>query len=877
MEKNQQPPRLAQWVLKIFHTDRKEFTHLGDFIQVYNEIYKKNGKFRAWVWYWIQTFKTLPWILSIKIYWSFVMFQNYITTALRNVFKNKGFSLINVTGLAIGMAACLLIFLFVQDELSYDAYHEKADQIYRIAVDYKLRSQEFEVATVGPVVAETMISLYPEVEDAVRFRDPGDLIIQYGDISFRESAAVFTDPSFFNVFSIPLIAGDQKTALAEPHSLVLSRKMAEKYFRNDNPLGKTLKVGNRDDYKVTGVIEKIPDNTHFHYDFLLSMASLDESRVPSWLTLNFQTYLLLKPGSDTKVLESKFSELVTKYVGGEIEKITGISAKLAFGSGQFRFQFYLQPLRDIHLHSDLLAELEANSDIKYVYIFSAIALFILIIASINFMNLSTARSAGRAKEVGVRKVLGSQRIQLIRQFLAEAVFFSFFSMILAFFLVSLFLSTFNHLSGKSLSISSLGSLFFIGMILLIAILTGILSGVYPAFFLSAFQPVKVLKGELQRGVRSGPLRNSLVVFQFTATIILIIGTLSVYRQLQFIQNRKLGFEKEHVLILDNANLLRDQSQAFKGEVLTHPEYLSATVTGYLPIPSSRNATTVFPEGDVRSSSTVQFWTVDYDYIKTLGMTIARGRDFSREYSTDTSSVIINQRAAREFGWEDSIGKKISLPTSTKGDFITLHVIGVVEDFHYESLRDNIAPLILRLGEDRGHISFRIRTENMNKTITLLKRKWNEFLPIQPFDYYFMDDRFDTMYRSERRIGEVLGVFAFLAVIIGCLGLFGLASFTSERRTKEIGIRKVLGASIPNIMKLLLREFFILVVIANIISWPIAYFVINRWLKGFAYRAPLSIWIFLASGCSAILIALLTVSYQAVKSAVTNPVDSLRYE
>jgi len=877
MEKNQQPPRLAQWVLKIFHTDRKEFTHLGDFIQVYNEIYKKNGKFRAWVWYWIQTFKTLPWILSIKIYWSFVMFQNYITTALRNIFKNKGFSLINVTGLAVGMAACLLIFLFVQDELSYDAYHEKADQIYRIAVDYKLRSQEFEVATVGPVVAETMISLYPEVEDAVRFRDPGDLIIQYGDISFRESAAVFTDPSFFNVFSIPLIAGDQKTALAEPHSLVLSRKMAEKYFRNDNPLGKTLKVGNRDDYKVTGVIEKIPDNTHFHYDFLLSMASLDESRVPSWLTLNFQTYLLLKPGSDTKVLESKFSELVTKYVGGEIEKITGISAKLAFGSGQFRFQFYLQPLRDIHLHSDLLAELEANSDIKYVYIFSAIALFILIIASINFMNLSTARSAGRAKEVGVRKVLGSQRIQLIRQFLAEAVFFSFFSMILALFLVSLFLTTFNHLSGKSLSISSLSSLFFIGMILLIGILTGILSGVYPAFFLSAFQPVKVLKGELQRGVRSGPLRNSLVVFQFTATIILIIGTLSVYRQLQFIQNRKLGFEKEHVLILDNANLLRDQSQAFKGEVLTHPEYLSATVTGYLPIPSSRNATTVFPEGDVRSSSTVQFWTVDYDYIKTLGMTIARGRDFSREYSTDTSSVIINQRAAREFGWEDSIGKKISLPTSTKGDFITLHVIGVVEDFHYESLRDNIAPLILRLGEDRGHISFRIRTENMNKTITLLKRKWNEFLPIQPFDYYFMDDRFDTMYRSERRIGEVLGVFAFLAVIIGCLGLFGLASFTSERRTKEIGIRKVLGASIPNIMKLLLREFFILVVIANIISWPIAYFVINRWLKGFAYRAPLSIWIFLASGCSAILIALLTVSYQAVKSAVTNPVDSLRYE
>ena len=507
MKGYRQPPRLAQWVLKIFYTDRRKFTHLGDFIQVYNEIYRKNGRLRAWSWYWIQTFKTLPWILSNKIYWSFVMFQNYITTALRNIFKTKGFSLINITGLAIGMAACLLIFLFVQDELSYDAYHEKADRIYRIAVDYKLRSQELEVASVGPVVADTMISKYPEVENAVRFRDLGDQIIQYKDKSFRESRVIFSDSTFFDIFSIPLIAGNQDTALAEPHSLVMSKKMAEKYFRNDDPLGKILKVGNQDDYKVTGVIEKIPDNTHFHYDFLLSMASLDESRIPVWLTLNFQTYLLLKPESDPKVLEAKFPELVTRYVGGEIEKITGISAKLIFGSGQFRFQLYLQPIRNIHLHSDLLAELEANSDIKYVYIFTAIALFILIIASINFINLSTARSAGRAKEVGVRKVLGSQRIQLIRQFLAEAIFFSVFSMILALFLVSLFLPAFNHLSGKSLSISSLISLLTIGMTLLITILTGIFSGVYPAFFLSAFQPVKVFKGELHRGVRSSSLRN----------------------------------------------------------------------------------------------------------------------------------------------------------------------------------------------------------------------------------------------------------------------------------------------------------------------------------------------------------------------------------
>jgi putative ABC transport system permease protein len=877
MKAYRQPPRLAQWVLKTFYTDRGKYTHLGDFIQVYDETYRKKGRLRAWGWYWMQTFKTLPWILSNKIYWSFVMFQNYITAALRNIFKNKGFSLINITGLSIGMAACLLIFLFVQDELSYDAYHDKADRIYRIAVDFKMQSQEFQVATIGPVAADMMISRYPEVENAVRFRGLGDHIIQYKDKSFRESGIVFTDPSFFQIFSIPLIAGNPDTALAEPHSLVLSQKMAEKYFRSENPLGKILKVGNQDDYRVTGVIEKIPDNTHFHYDFLLSMATLEESQIPTWLEMNFQTYLLLKPESDPKALEAKFPELVTKYVGGEIQKITGMPAKVVFGSGQFRFQLYLQPLRNIHLHSDLRAELEANSDIKYVYIFTAIALFILIIASINFMNLSTARSAGRAKEVGVRKVLGSKRIQLVRQFLSESIFFSIFSMILALFLVSLFLPSFNHLSGKSLSISSLVSLLTIGIILLITILTGIFSGVYPAFFLSAFQPVKAIKGELHRGVRSSSLRNSLVVFQFMATIILIIGTLSVYRQLQFIQNRKLGFEKEHILVLDNAYLLKEQTQAFKEEMLKHPEFVSATITGYLPVPSAQNSTTVFPEGDIASSSTMHCWTVDYDYIRTLGMTIVLGRNFSREYSTDTSSVIINQRAAAEFGWEDPIGKKVSQPTSTKGDVITYNVIGVVEDFHFESLRDNIAPLIMSLGEYRGHISFRVKAEDIKKSVTLLKKKWSEFLPTQPFDYYFMDDRFDTMYRSERRIGEVLGVFTFLAVMIGCLGLFGLASFTAERRTKEIGIRKVLGASIPSIAKLLLREFFILIVLANLIAWPIAYYVVNRWLRGFAYRAPLSIWIFLAAGFTAILIAMLTVSYQAIKSAVANPVNSLRYE
>ena len=871
------PPRLAHWALKVFFTDRGEFTHLGDFTQVFNRLVRRKGLVRAWLWYWAQTLNVLPWIISNKIYWSLVMFRNYLVTAFRNLFKSRGFSLINIAGLSVGMAACLLILMFIRDELSYDTYHENADRIYRLAVDYKMRSEEAQIATAGASAAAELISIYPEIENAVRFRAYGDLVVQHEKKSFREPRAVYADPSFFEIFSIPMIAGSPDTALDEPFSAVLTRETAVKYFGSEDALGKTLLIENQDDYKVTGIIDKIPDNSHFHFDMLLSMSSAEESRIPSWLSLNFQTYLLLAQDADPHALEAKLPDLVFDRVGKQLEKMTGYPPKLIFASGVIRFRFFLQPLRDIHLHSHLMVEFEPNSDVKYIYIFSFIALFILVIASINFVNLATARAAGRAKEVGVRKVLGSQRAQLIRQFSAESLFFSGLSMLLALLLIGLFLPLFNHLSGKNLTISHLGSLVPIGVIILITLLTGLFSSLYPSLLLSGFSPSRVLKGDLKQGMSSGKLRSALVIFQFTASIILIIGTIVIYRQLHFIQNKSLGYEKEQVLVLDNAMLLGESVQTFKRDLLNHPDFSMGTVSGYLPIPSGRNATSFFPEGDVRSTLTAQMWSVDYDYIPTLGMSVAQGRNFSEDFGTDAGAVIINQSFARELELDEPVGKRLSTILSEEGDQATYTVVGVVEDFHYESLRHDIGPLVLCLGTNSDHMSFRIGTEDVGQAISALRQMWKRYLPLQPFEYFFLDERFDSVYRAERKIGEISGVFSGLALIIGCLGLLGLASFTAEQRTKEIGIRKVLGASVTSILRLLLREYLLLIVLANAIAWPVAYYVMRIWLREFAFRAPFSLWIPVTAGAAAIAIALLTVGLLALKTAVSDPIQSLRYE
>jgi len=787
-----------------------------------------------------------------------MMFKNYFKSALRNMARRKGYSLINIIGLAIGMACCLLILMFVNDELNCDNYNENADRIYRIAGSYRYGGRDFQFGTVSAPMAAALINEFPEVEDAVRFRN--------------------SDTSIFNVFTIPLGPGDPKTALKEPYTLVLSKKTAVKYFGKENPLGKIIKLDNKDEYKVTGVFTDIPHNSHFHFDIIASLASLEESRSPSWLRDNFFTYILLKPGASPKALEAKFPGLIKKHFAPELEKLLGQSMETLITKGDVRVEFYLQPLRRIHLYSDLMAELEPNSDIKYVYIFSAIALFILVIASINFMNLSTARSAGRAKEVGLRKVLGSVRRQLIGQFLVESMVMSIVAMVIALMLVNLALPYFNSLSGKELTSADNYNGFMVLSMLVITLLTGLLAGFYPAFFISAFHPISVLKGRLKSGVKSGSLRNILVVFQFTVSIVLIIGTLVVMNQLNYIQNKKLGFDKDRVLILHYAYLLDQQAQTFKNEMLKYPQIKNAAVSSFLPVPSARHGGAVSPEGqwDNESSTSVQNWTVDYDYITTLGMKLAAGRNFSKSNPTDTSAVIINQAAAKQFGWEKSPGKRLDRFFG-EGKTEAYRVIGVVEDFHFESLRNTIAPVLLYLGQTGDLISFRIDSGNIPGAIDLLRSNWEQFLPGQPFEYSFLDGRFNRVYRAEQRLGKIFGTFALLAIFVGCLGLFGLAAFFSEQRTKEIGIRKVLGASVSSIIRLLSGEFLVLVGTANLIAWPAAYFIMNQWLREFAYKTPFSIWIFPAAGFSALAIALLTVGYQSVKTALADPVKSIQYE
>ncbi len=807
------------------------------------------------------------------------MLKNYIKSAVRNLSKRKGYSLINIAGLAIGMASCLLILMFVNDELSYDAFNEKADRIYRVAGSFFYGGRNLDIAVAPPPMAQALIDDFPEVEDAVRFRQRGRFIFRYGDNSYREMRVCYVDPAFFDIFSIPLVKGNPDTALNDPNTLILSRNTAQKYFGDEDPIGKTLRLNDRTDYMVTGVFEEIPGNSHFHFDVFVSMTSLDESKSKLWMSQNFQTYILLREGADPAALEAKFPDMLVKYMGPQIEAFMGKSMEKLAEENELRGEFYLQPLRDIHLHSDLIAEMEPTSDVKYVYIFAAIAFFILIIASINYMNLSTARSAGRAREVGIRKVLGSARSQLIRQFLTESMMLCLVSLVLALGLVRLALPFFNGLSGKGLSMAHLGNPSMAAVLVLVTIIVGILAGSYSAFFISAFLPVNVLKGQLRSGVKTGWLRSGLVVFQFAASIILIIGTFVVYNQLHFIQNKKLGYNKEQVIILSNTYLLGDQAEVYKNQMLAYPQIVNASVSDYLPVPSNNNISAVLPDGERSSkkATSMHNWIVDYDYISTLGMKIVEGRDFSREYSTDTKATIINQSAAKQFDWAKPLGRKIGRIVSTQGGIELYEVIGVVEDFHFETLKETIGPLVIFLGNSNGNISFRVETEDISGTIALLQKEWKRFLPHQPFEYSFLDERFADMYATEQRIGRIFGVFAGFAIFIGCLGLFGLAAFTAEQRTKEIGIRKVLGATSQNIIRLMTREFVILIAVANVIAWPVAFWVMKGWLKDFSYRVSLSVWLFVGAGLLTLAIALLTVSYQAVRAALADPANSLRYE
>jgi len=810
------------------------------------------------------------------------MFRNFLKIALRNLFKHKVYSLINIVGLAVGITCCLLILLYIQHELSYDRYHEKAERIYRLIVSGRIGDSDFHVAALAAPTAEASMNDFPEILEATRLYTQSrrsDRFVKYRDKTFKEKRIVFADANMFDVFTIPFLKGDPVTALVEPNMLVISGETALKYFGNEDPIGKVLTFDGATDYKVTGVFRDIPSNSHFHFDFIPSLVTLEDSRDPWWLNnLAFRTYVLLNEGANPQYLEDKFPAMVRKYIGPMMERFGEGSFEEMLQSGM-RIDYHLQSISEIHLHSNLEEEFEPNGDIQYVIIFSVIAFFILILACINFMNLSTARSAHRGKEVGIRKVVGSLRHQLISQFLAESTILSFMSMILALFFVAIVLPSFNHISGKDFAVNDMARgpipLTLIGMVIFL----GILAGLYPAIFLSSFKPISVLKQSFSRGFRGRWLRSVLVVFQFTASIVLIIGTAVVYRQLDYIRHKKLGFNQEQVFIVHDAYVLGDHIESFKNELLQNPEIVNATVTGFLPVTSDRLTDVCCPEGVYRENGTpMQRWFVDYDYIKTMGMEIVEGRDFSRDFSTDYSAIIVNEAAVKHFGWDDPIGQHVGDYTAPpERRLIDWPVIGVVKDFHYESLRDRIGPLILHISSSTNLISFRLRSEDLHSTIQQIKNTWQEFAANHPFEFSFLDERFYAMYRGEQRVGRIFGMFAGLAIFIGCLGLLGLAAFTAEQRTKEIGIRKVLGSSIPGIVVLLSKAFMKWVLIANLIAWPISYFAMRNWLQDFAYHTEIDILTFVLSGGLAFVIAFLTVGYQAFKSARANPADSLKYE
>ena len=805
------------------------------------------------------------------------MFKNYFKIAFRNLWRNKGFSAINIFGLAIGLAVCLLITLFVADELSYDKYNVNADRIYRAFSDFKVNGSVFNDIESPAPMATTLMKEYPQVEEATRLHSNGKVLVKKDRTVLYEPSWFYGDANLFDIFTVQMIAGDKKTALVEPHSLVISEYIARKYFNSTDVIGKTLRLNNTDYYKITGVIKNMPAQSHLHFNLISSMSGYADSRNTNWINVNYLTYILLRKGATEHDLDGYLSEATKKYAEPLLKGFIHSSIADLESKGD-HFKFVTIPLTKIHLYSPLTGELEPSGNIQYVYIFIIIAVFILLIACVNFMNLSTARSAGRSKEVGVRKVLGSSRGTLIYQFLTESVLTSFIALIIAIVFAELIIPYFNQLSGKEISLNLLSNVALIPGLLVSTLVIGILAGVYPAFFMSAFQPIQVLKGKLAAGFKNSILRNSLVVFQFATVIVLIVGTLVIYSQLNYIRNKKLGYTREQVFVLQNTYSLYLHANSFKEDVLKLAGVKSGTITPYLPT-STNNNTEVYGKDAALSpgqSTAISTWYVDEDYIPTLGMEMASGRNFTKGTLTDSSAVLINETAASMLGYNPNpLNKKIY-----RGGGIAMNIIGVVKDFNAGSLRNKIEPLVLRLRTDRGGMAFRIETKNLPALISQIQTLYHAAdanMSDQPFVYSFLDDDFNHLYQSEQSTGKIFVCFASFAILIACLGLFGLVTYAAEQRTKEIGIRKVLGASVSSIVSMLSADFLKLVGVAAIIAFPIAWWAMNKWLQDFAYRTGISWWIFAVAGLLAIIITITTVSFRAIKAALMNPVTSLRSE
>ena len=880
--KRKRPPRVAKWLLRRLANRDETTAIVGDFEEEYFERADSHGFFKARIWYWRLVLISLPSFFTNLSYWSGAMIKNCLIVALRNVRRHKGFSVINIAGLAVGMAASILIAIFVLHELSFDRHHEKADRIYRVVAQFELTGEKKGAYTVPPM-AQAMLDELSEVEHAVRLSLwPGNDLVRYEDRLFLEKGVIFADASIFDVFTIPFILGDPQSALVEPRTIVITKDIAHKYFGTKNPLGKSLRFEDEGrDFKVTGVIENCPAASHFQYEMIASIISNRTAFDTGWGGHTYFTYVSLRDEQARPQLEAKLPDFCRKHWGAYHYAETGQTYDEYIKDGKEYYGFALEPLTDIHLNRGIFDYLSVKGNKTYVVVFSLIALLILLIACINFMNLSTARFAHRSKEVGMRKVLGSNKKQLVWQFLGESVLLSLFALVFAVLLVKIGLPVFRNLASRQLELELFQSVFTLPILIGFAILVGVLAGCYPAFFLSSFQPVCTVKGAVgQKSKGNILLRRALVILQFAATFGIFFSTFVISRQLEYVRDKQLGFDKDHVVVIHRAYALGKQADAFKQELLRYPSILTISDTESLPgrhfNPNSHRL-----EGrPATETPTLHTMYGDHNFVELLNLEIARGRYFSPEIPTDaTSSVVINERAVKELGLTDAVGKRLhkEFGGAKPGEFVT--IIGVLKDFHFNSLHQEILPMIIRPLSARTwyFTSVRIGPKNIPESLARIEKTWNSFTGGQPFEYSFLDEDFDNLYRSEERMGQIFSVFAGLAIFIACLGLVGLISFTAEQRTKEIGIRKVLGASVTKIVYLLSREVVVLVFVATLVAAPIAHYGMHRWLENFAFRIGISQFMFILTALGTLAVALLSVSFRAIKAAQANPIDSIRYE
>lgn len=863
-------PFPARWILWVTLPEQDRDTLHGDFTEIYHNVLSENGRCRAELWLWGQILRSIPGFLRDSMYGSFDMIKNYSKTIFRVIKRNKVYSIITVFSLAVGLASCFLILLYVGDELSYDRYHENSSRIYRVYEELNIQGQKREIAITPAPFGPVMKQEIPQVMEAVRFLS-GDfggnkILIRQGESSFYEDKWFFCDKSVFEIFSFNLIKGDPENALKNPYSVTISESKAKNIFGDYNPIGQTITLDNQlfqNDFLVTGIFKDIPPNSHFTFDFLSSFASVEKrlgNSLDNWFNHMYYTYLLLPKDTDPKELKKNFSSLIKKHTGD---------------TGSSILHPRLQALTSIRLHSHLENEIEPNGDIAYVVIFLTIAAFILGIAVINFINLTTAHSVNRAKEVGMRKVVGAKRSQLIQRFLGESILFVSAALIFALGLTCLLLPTFNALADKNMDLGLLKTWWLPLGFILTAVLVGGLSGAYPSFYLSRFSPTRVLRENQNIGSERVSLRKCLILFQFAVSVTLIVLTLGVREQLHYLQTKKLGFHKNNIVVLPlNDSYIKKQYQTIKNEMLRSNQIQSVSASSGLPGRITHHWVVDTEEWDsgIKNPS-VWVMMTDHDFISTMGMEIIKGRNFSEEFKSDRNeAILINESAQSLFGWKKPLGKKIK--TENKEG----RVVGTVKDFHFQSFRQAIEPLIIYIQPQ--HFSFlliRLRGEDVQTGLQSVKQIWEKTAPDRPFEYFFLNQDFGRLFRAEQRAGKIFGGFALLTMVIALFGLYGLATFTVEQRTKEVGIRKVLGASVLGLVRMLTSEFTKIVLIANLIAWPIAYYIIQKWFHNFAYRTQASLWNFLLAAGLTLGLTLITVSIQAFRTAHIDPAKTLRYE